>query len=521
MPGRLQFDFTFSHPQEAPSVRHRTNDAMRILLMGDFSGRSNRDLQESGGKLANRPVTPVDVDNFDDTMARIAPQLGLPIGNTAESGMAIHFTQIDDFHPDKLYEKLELFQALRAQRGRLMDPATFSQAAAELQHEAQKPEQAADQSTLATDGKTPSLKENEGSMLERLLGKQPSQKEDMPFSARQTGRQAGTRQFIKSIVEPYIVPETDPFQPQYVAAVDEAISEQMRAILHHPDFQALEALWRSAHDLVTSLETGQDLKLYLLDVSRDELAEDIKTTQGQLEESGLYRLLVEKGSGTLGGEPWSMLIGDYTFTTKAENLSLLAALGAISSQAGGPFLAAADASILGCQSLIKTPDPGNWKIEDREAKQHWQTLRQSAVASWIGLALPRVLLRLPYGKNSDPLDCFEFEELHQEREHNNYLWGNPAFACAMLIATAYQTNGWSMEPGDFLDAEDLPAHTFTQENESKMMACAEIFLTEHSAEAILERGLMPLISYRNRNAVRLMRFQSIAEPLKALAGPWA
>jgi type VI secretion system protein ImpC len=434
--------------------------------------------------------------------------------------MAIQFSQLDDFHPDKLYQNLGLFQGLRELRARLMDPTTFPQAATKLRHEALKPEHAAEPAALAAGVKEPALEEDDGSMIKRLMGKQLTESVETPPGIRQTESQAIIHQLIQGIVGPYIVPETDPFQPQYVAAVDEAISEQMRAVLHHPHFQALEALWRSVHGLVTGLETGQDLKLYLLDISSDELAEDIKSTQGQLEESWLYRLLVENGAGSLGGEPWSVLVGDYTFTTEAEELSLLAALGAIGSQAGGPFLAAADASMLGCRSLVETPDPRDWKIKDTKAEQGWRALRQSSVASWIGLAHPRILLRLPYGKDSDALDSFEFEELDQEREHESYLWGNPACACAKLIAAAFQTNGWTMEPGDCLDMEGLPAHTFKEEDETRMMACAEVFLTERAADAMLDQGLMPLISYRNRNVARLMRFQSIAEPCKTLSGPW-
>ena len=519
MPGRLEFDFTFSEPREDPSARRRAGGAMRILLMGDFSGRGNRGPDISADELANRSILPVDVDNFHETMARIDPALRLPVGDGPE-GTAIRFSLLDDFHPDRLYQNLGTFRELRELRARLVDPATFPQAAAELRHEALKPEQAADPAAAAGDSETV-LEEDEGSMFERLLGKQPAGTAETPSDVRRTGAQAVIRQLIQGIVEPHIVPEADAFQPQYVTAVDEAISEQMRAVLHHPQFQALEALWCSVHGLVSGLETGQDLKLYLLDIPRDELAEDIEATRGRLEESGLYRLLVEKGVGTPGGEPWSVLVGDYTFTTEAEDLSLLAALGAIGSRAGGPFLAAADAGMLGCRSLVETPDPRDWEIEDARAEEAWRALRQSSVAPWIGLAHPRILLRLPYGKDSDALDSFEFEELGQEREHESYLWGNSAFACTMLIATAYQSNGWTMEPGDYLDMEDLPAHTFKDEDETGMMACAEVFLTERAAEAMLDRGLMPIISYRNRNAVRLMRFQSIAEPRKALAGPWA
>lgn len=527
MPQQLQYDFTFSNSQKDFSAHRSPQDSMRILIMGDFSGRANRGLHESGDKLAMRSISAVDFDNFNQTMSRFAPQLrlpifdALPIGGTVESGMVIEFAQLEDFHPDELYQHLGLFKALRELRARLMDPSTLPEAAAELRHNGLKdglqPQPVVEPSVGNTES---GLQEDESSMFERLLGRQLTEEKKTTSTIRQTETQAKIQPFIQGIIKPYIVPETDPLQPQYVAAVDESISEQMRGVLHHPDFQALESLWRSVYGLVTGLETGEELKLYLLDITEFELAEDIKVTQGQLEQSALYRLLVDNGKGTLGGEAWSMLVGDYSFSTEAESLFLLGALGAIASQAGGPFLAAADASMLACRSLVETPDPREWKTVDKEAEQNWFNLRQSSVAEWIGLAQPRILLRLPYGKTSDALEFFEFEELRPHREHEAYLWGNTAFACAQLLALAFQTEGWSMQPGDYLDIQDLPAFTFEDEGETKMMACAEVFLIERAAEAMLARGLMPLISYRNRNAIRLMRFQSIADPLKSLAGPW-
>lgn len=522
MPGRLQFDFTFSHPQTGSPPGQRSDGAMRILLMGDFSGRSNRGLCETGHKLTNRRILQVDIDNIDATMTHIAPQLRLTANDSDRSDVAMQFTHLDDFHPDNLYKNLELFQDLRALRTRLIDAVSFPQAAAELRHVALQTQPAQPHTPApAPATREPALVEDDDVMFERLLGKQSTHAAETSSGARQTRPQTTIQKLIRDVVEPYAVPESEPFQSQYVAMVDEAISKQMRELLHHPDFQALESLWRSVYTLVSSLETDEHLKLHLFDISKQELADDLSATQGQLENSQLYKLLVEKDATTLGGEPWSLLIGGYSFTTESADLSLLAALGAIGSQAGGPFLASAHASLLQCQSLVETPDPRDWRHGDKEAEQQWQALRQSAVAPWIGLAHPRLLLRLPYGKNSDALENFEFEELGSEPEHEHFLWGNPTFTCALLIATAYQSRGWSMTPGDVLDVEDLPAYTFDEDGETKLMADAEVFLTEHAAETMLDRGVMPLISYRNRNAVRVMRIQSIADPHKALAGPWA
>ena len=214
------------------------------------------------------------------------------------------------------------------------------------------------------------------------------------------------------------------------------------------------------------------------------------------------------------------MVGHYTFGTGEEDVTLLAYLGAIASLAGAPFLAGADASVLGCRSVAATPDPADWQLGDDDAAQRWQALRASSQASWIGLALPRMLLRLPYGKRTDPVEQFEFDELAGAWNHESYLWGNPALACALLIGRSFMAHGWEMEPGDELEIGDLPAHTLERDGEPQLQACAEAYLTERAGQAILSRGVMPLLSYRNRNAVRVLRFQSLADPVKPLSGPW-
>jgi type VI secretion system protein ImpC len=291
----------------------------------------------------------------------------------------------------------------------------------------------------------------------------------------------------------------------------------MRRILRDPRFQALESAWRAAHWLVTNLETDETLQVHLLDVGKDELAADIAGAGDDLERSALYRLLMQHGPGMPDGPAWSVLAGDYRFGAGADDVALLAALGAIGAQVGGPFLAEADASILGCRSLAESPDDRRWERLDDETAARWSALRQSKAAPWLGLALPRVLLRVPYGRKSDPIEQFAFEEM----PGGAYLWGSPAIACALLLGQAYSDAGPDMTPGDRQELTDLPCYTSGEAGERVMTPCAEVALSERTANAILDRGLMPALGFANRNAVRIARFQSLADPPTALSGPWA
>jgi predicted component of type VI protein secretion system len=132
-----------------------------------------------------------------------------------------------------------------------------------------------------------------------------------------------------------------------------------------------------------------------------------------------------------------------------------------------------------------------------------------------------VLLRLPYGRASDPVSAFAFEELPPGAPtHEHLLWGNPALAVALLIGRAFSGRGWAFEPGDEREIGDLPAHTFDNDGERELLPCAEHALGEQRGHALLAAGLMPLMSHRHANAVTVMRVASIAEPPTALAGPW-
>lgn len=235
----------------------------------------------------------------------------------------------------------------------------------------------------------------------------------------------------------------------------------------------------------------------------------------------MYKLLVEQALGTAGGEPWAVIVGNYSFGQNRHDAELLGRMAKITAAAGAPFIAAADSNLLGCDSLADTPDPDDWRSSGEEsALAAWQALQKLPESANLGLALPRFLLRLPYGAETDPLEQFEFEELGDEPQHEGYLWGNPCFACACLMGQAFSADGWNLQPGTGADIDNLPLHIYRAAGETCIKPCAEALLTERAAEKIMNSGFMTFVSYSDQDRIRLARYQSLTLPPSRLAGRW-
>ncbi|MCI0639927.1 MAG: type VI secretion system contractile sheath large subunit [Gemmataceae bacterium] len=470
----------------------------RILVMGNFSGHGRR-MNES--HLDERRPVLIDRDNFEQVLARSSAQVSMPLGYNPAERMHISFRCLEDFEPDQLFQRLDVFESLRNLRRHLQDPAQFAAAAAEIK--------AWPSAAKIPDSPAPAPVSHEN-LLEHILG------EKAAFPIETVSGETDWNQFLKKIVQPHLAARTEPRLADFEALVDEAVSAQMRAILHHPDFQALEAAWRGLALLVSRLETDERLQLYTLDVTKEELAYDLVGVD-DLSRTGAYEILVEQTVGTPGAQPWAVTVGLYTFVPDEKDVEILANLAKIASKAGAPFLAAAHSRVLGCSSLWSNPDPRDWRV-DATDQELWQELRQLPEANYLGLALPRFLLRLPYGKDFAGTEQFAFEEMVPGSNHDSYLWGNPAVACALLLGQSFSQLGWSLTPGNTLDVDRLPLHYFEEEGERQVKPCAEVLLSNRAMEQILDSGLMPFVSQKVRDAIRLARFQSVAFPPRPLAG---
>jgi type VI secretion system protein ImpC len=489
----------------APSVP-REDTPFRMLVLGNFSGG-----QRPATPLAQRRPVRVDRDNLDEVLARLGVRAHVAAAPGSASLLPISFRELDDFHPDRLYEGLETFEALRDLRRRLENPSTFAAAAAEVRGwaGAPAPEAAVPAEARPTEGYGGDV------MAELLAASEAARAQTPPQSP------AGDwKAFLRQIVAPHLAAETGPDQAELIARVDEATGAHMRAILHHPAFQAVEAAWRGLFLLTRRLDTDEGLQLFLLDASKEELAADLGAPE-DLRTSGSYKLLVEQAVGTSGAAPWAVFVGNYTFGPTAEDALLLARLGLVAQSAGAPFVAAAESRLFGCASLAAAPDPDDWQDSaSPEAWPVWEALRRAPQAAYLGLAAPRFLLRLPYGASGGTLERFDFEEMPDGSRHDDYLWGNPAFAVALLLGRAFNHTGWSLPSGLLQEIEGLPAHVYEEDGEKCLKPCAEVLLTDRALEHILEAGVMPLLSVQGRDLARLARLQSLAEPPQPLAGRW-
>lgn len=377
------------------------------------------DFSNSGGAHTVTAPMRVDRDTIDEAVASLGPQV-------SPGGLELKFANLDDFHPDQLIPHLPTKKASQP-AAPPPPPSNFS-----------------------------------GSLLDAMLDEaQPA-----PTKVEDANDLAG---FIKRVTAGHIVPKEGP-------AVADPRGEILRALLHFPEFQALESVWRSASLVVDGIEDDAHVRIYLLDTTLPGLVRNLDAVSAAMRAIG----------------KWGCLAAAFTFGQSATEVEVLRRLSDWGKSVGAPFLAGAAAP-------------------DGSPSPEWKALRASAEARWIGLALPRFILRLPYGKSGSVIDSFPFEEL-DGNEHSHYLWGAPAFLCAFLLGQSF-TDGQLHRR-----ISGLPMHVYREDGEAYAKPCAEVWLTEREAETLIDAGLIPIASIKNEDSVMVVRYQSIANPSTSLAG---
>jgi type VI secretion system ImpC/EvpB family protein/type VI secretion system ImpB/VipA family protein len=477
----------------------------RMLVIGDFSGRGNRGQLRANDDLPRRRIWKIDRDNFDEVMSRLDVCLSNTIVDNHDESLSVRFGELDDFEPDQLFESVALFGQLRILRQQLLNDSTFAAAAAEVRSWV-----AADLPSVHSSATTtPEISLND------LLANTEQQQDQQPTSAAITSRWDA---MINSIVEPLITAGPDPDLEVLVECVDAAISESMRALLHHSDFQHLESVWRGLFLMVRRLETGSDLQIHLLDVSSAEVAQDLQAQE--VSDSGLYRLIVEQSVGSAGGVPWSAMIGCEVYSANEVDIHTLRQFGKIAAAAGAPFISGAVGGIVGCSDPATMRDSDEWLAAQTKNNQRWQSLLKMQEAAFIQLLWPRFRIRLPYGNAARRIEAFDFEELSNASGAADYLWCNPAFAAGVVLGQAFTESGAGMQPGEIDSVDDLPI-CFERDGDGEEVALpsGELWVTDRTADRIRQCGITPLLSVKSQATVRVGRFCGVnGEPLQ---GRWS
>ncbi len=507
-------EFEFSMEKEATPIPE--DPPFKILLVGDYSGRENLAKSTKAALPIAKPIE-IDRDTFEDVLKRLNVSLRLDLQEPANEKLVLNFREFDDFDPDNLFKKVSLFSDLRSLRKRLLNPETYDDARNEI--ESWLDSERADDDLPDTANNEPDDDgeelEGTGNLLDDILGQT---KTDATVYKQQTNSLLGD--FIREVVATHLVETDEAEQAKLLAIVDSSTGDLMRTILHHPQFKALEAAWRGLYYLIKRAETGTDLKIFLLDISKTELQEDLKSG-GDLSDTLLYKTMVTDTVKTPGGVPWAVVCGNYEFDLDVEDSAALIRLAKLANTARAPFISHIKPKMLGIDSFADESDDSAWNYKDEsQAGKLWTLLRTIPEAVSLGLAVPKFLGRLPYGAETNPSEVFDFEEFTEDFGHDEYLWINPSFACALLLAQSFSEYGWEMGQNLYLELEGLPVHLYSANEEIITKPCAEVVLTHHACDVLIEQGLMPLISYRDTDRVRLGGFHSVSFPAKALNGRW-
>jgi len=303
-----------------------------------------------------------------------------------------------------------------------------------------------------------------------------------------------------------------------IAEIDRKLSEQINAIMHHDDFQALEGSWRGLAHLINNTEMDETLKIRVMNISKKDASKTLRKFKGTLwDQSPLFKKLYENEYGMPGGEPYGCLIGDYMFDHSPQDVAMLGGMAQIAAAAHCPFLAAAQPTLMNMDTWQELGDPRDLtKIFQSAEYAPWRSLRQSEDSKYVGLTMPRFLSRLPYGAKTDPVDEFNFEEDVEGADHSHYTWSNSAYAMGVNINRAFKLYGWcscirGVESGGMV--EELPCHTFPTDDGGVDMKCpTEIAITDRREGELAKNGLMPLSHWKNTDYAVFVGAQSLHQP---------
>lgn len=335
--------------------------------------------------------------------------------------------------------------------------------------------------------------------------------------ARERGKNL-VKEFVAQVLEGSmtIAKDAEMMINARIAQIDHLISIQLNEILHHASFQKLEGSWRGLKHLMDHSETGVGLKIRVLNVTKKELLRDIEKAP-EFDQSALFKKVYEEEYGVFGGAPFGALVGDYEFGKHPEDMALLEGISHVAAQAHAPFISAAAPDLFNLEGFTSLDAPRDLaKIFDSTEYAKWKSFRQSEDSRYVALTLPRTLARLPYGKDTKPIDEFSYEEHVDGTDHSKYLWMNAAYSLGTCMTNSFSLYGMcvamrGVEGGGLI--EGLPTHNFyTDEGDVALKCPTEVPITDRREKELADLGFVPLVHCKGTDYAAFFSVQSCQKP---------
>jgi len=368
----------------------------------------------------------------------------------------------------------------------------------------------------SSDVSTDAVKNEELSLLDRIIqeGKMAAEPSQSVYAKKLLGQFATQilDEGMKSAPDKGVVAMIN----ERIAEIDQILTDQLNAIMHHPDFQALESSWIGLRDMVFGTETSTTLKLRLMNVTKKELLKDLETAVDH-DMSVLFKKVYEEEYGTFGGNPYSLLIGDYYFGRHPQDMALLQRISKVAAAAHTPFITAVAPTMFDMTSFTDLGVPRDLsKIFESAELTTWRSFRDSEDSRYVSMVLPRYAARLPYGSKTKPVDSFNFEEDVDGRDHSKYLWGNSCYQLGLRITDAFAKYNWTtairgVEGGGKVSG--LTAHTFKTDDGDVVLKCpTEVTITDRREKELNDLGFISIVNSKGSDFAAFFGGQTTNKP---------
>jgi len=349
------------------------------------------------------------------------------------------------------------------------------------------------------------------SLLDEIMEHTQLQRADESYDIAQQGISLFLKEMLKAENQGERVRKA--LVDDMIANLDEQLSIQLDQVLHNDKFQQLESAWRGLKFLVDRTDFRENNKVHMINISKSDLEMDFDDAD-ELVESGLYKKAYTEEFGNFGGEPYGTIVANYEFDHSSPDIELMRNLSAVGAMSHAPVIAAASASFFGVDDIQELP-----KLNDIsgifEGPQYakWNGFRETEDARYLGLTLPRFLLRLPYHETENPVKAFNYNET--VTGHDSYCWGNTAFAFATRLTDSFANYRWCpniIGPSSGGTMDDLPLHQYETMGDIQTKIPTEVLVSDRREYELAEAGFIPLTFRKGKDNAAFFSANSVQKP---------